>query len=242
MADLRVPAQGHAAAGEHPHPYGRHRARDRDRLHRRHGARHHHRGRALVVGPPLSGARSLSRGGECDAEDRIRADLLHLARRHALDLRHVACDLAVHHHPDDLQRLPGRRPEQDQARADLRGQQGADPDQGRAAGQRADADRGVEGECRPVARGRRGGRVPVRERRPWLPHPVRQPDLQDEHRDDRDHHPRAGVVGDVPRDLLAGSRGDATSLAPVPPVGRGKAQRSVSFDSNIYVDYVTRMG
>ena len=68
----------------------------------------------------LQGARSVSGGGQRHAEDRVRADLLHLARRHAVDLRHVAGDLAVHHHPDDLQRLPGHRSEQGQARADLR--------------------------------------------------------------------------------------------------------------------------
>ena len=45
-----------------------------------------------------------------------------------VDLRHVAGDLRVHHHPDDLLGLPGHRPEQDQARADVRRDQGADPD------------------------------------------------------------------------------------------------------------------
>ena len=47
---------------------------------------------------------------------------------------------------------------------------------------------------------------------PGLPHPVRQPDLQDEHRDDRHHHPGHRLVGDVSRDLLAGGRGDAAPL------------------------------
>ena len=46
-----------------------------------------------------------------------------------------------------------------------------------------------------------------------LSHPVRQPDLQDEHRDDRDHDPGDRVVADVPRDLVARSRGHAPALA-----------------------------
>ena len=114
--------QDHAAAGEHPRPHLVHRARHRARIHRRDGARHGDRRGAVVVGPALQGARSVSGGGERHAEDRVRADLLHLARRHAVDLRHVAGDLAVHHHPDDLQRLPGHRSEQGQAGADLRRQ------------------------------------------------------------------------------------------------------------------------
>ena len=38
---------------------------------------------------------------------------------------------------------------------------GADPHQGRAARQRSDADRGAEGQCRPVACRRRRRRIPV---------------------------------------------------------------------------------
>ncbi len=45
-----------------------------------------------------------------------------------------------------------------------------------------------------------------------LPDPVRQPDLQDEHRDDLDHDPRDRVVADVSRNLLARDRGDAAAL------------------------------
>ena len=37
-----------------------------------------------------------------------------------------------------------------------------------------------------------------------IPHPVRQPDLQDEHRDDCGHHPRDRLVVDVSRNLMAG--------------------------------------
>ena len=118
-----------------------------------------------------------------------------------VDLRHVARDLAVHHHPDDLFGLPGHRPEQDQAGADVRRDQGANPHQGGAAGQRADADRSAQGECRPVAGRRRGRRIPVGQSRPRLSDSVRQPDLQDEHRDDRDHDPGDRVVADVSRDL-----------------------------------------
>ena len=46
-----------------------------------------------------------------------------------------------------------------------------------------------------------------------LSHSVRQPDLQDEHRDDRDHDPGHRLIAHVPRDLLAGGRGDAAPLS-----------------------------
>ena len=49
---------------------------------------------------------------------------------------------------------------------------------------------------------------------------VRQPDLQDEHRDDRDHAPGDRVVADVSRDLVAGDRGDAAAV-----IGSGAAIR-----------------
>ena len=102
----------------------------------------------------------------------------------AVDLRHVARDLAVRHRADDLQRLPGHRSEQDQAGADVRRQQGANPHQGGAAGKRADPHRGAEGQRRPVAGRRRRRRIPVGEFRSRLSDPVRQPDLQGEYRDD----------------------------------------------------------
>ena len=120
LADLPRTAEGDAAAGQHPDPHLVDRARDRGRLHRRDGARHRDCRGAVVVARPLQGARPVSGRGQRHAEDRLRADLLHLARRDAVDLRHVACDLAVHHRADDLQRLPGHRSEQDQARADVR--------------------------------------------------------------------------------------------------------------------------
>ena len=123
LADIRGTAEGHAAAGQHPRAHLGHRVRHRGRLHRGDGARHRDRRGAVVVGQSLQGARPLSGRAQRHAEDRVRAALLHLARRDAVDLRHVAGDLAVHHHPDDLQRLPGHRSEQDQAGADLRRQQ-----------------------------------------------------------------------------------------------------------------------
>ena len=91
--------------------------------------------------------------------------------------------------------------------------QGADPDQGGAARQRADPDRGAQGQRRAVARRRGGRRIPVRQSRARLSDRLRQPDLQDEHRDDRDHDPGDRVVADVSRDLLARSRRDAAAVA-----------------------------
>ena len=84
----------------------------------------------------------------------------------------------------------------------VRRQQGADSAQGGAAGQRADTDRGAEGQCRPVAGRRRGRRIPVGQSRARLSHPVRQPDLQDEHRDDGGDHPRHRLVADVSGDRV----------------------------------------
>ena len=107
LAHLRRAPAGDPAPGEHPHPYLVHGVCDDHRIYRRHGAGHRHRGGAVVVARPLQGARSLSGGGKRHAEDCVRADLLHLARRYAVHLRHVACDLVVHQHPDDLQRIPG---------------------------------------------------------------------------------------------------------------------------------------
>ncbi len=63
-----------------------------------------------------------------------------------------------------------------------------------------------------VARGRGRGRVPVGQSGARLSHSVRRPDLQDEHRDDRNHHPGHRVVPDVPRDLAAGDRHHAAPL------------------------------
>ena len=96
----------------------------------------------------LQGAGSLPRRRQRHAEDGVRADLLHLARRHDVDLRHVARDFRVHHHPDDLFGLPGHRPQQDQACADVRRDQGADFNKGRPAWQRAHAGGCAQGECR----------------------------------------------------------------------------------------------
>ena len=124
LADLPGDAERHAAAGEHPHPHLGDHAGDSGRLHGRDGARDRDRRRTVVVECALQGARPLSRRGQCLAEDGICAAVLHLAWRHAVDLRHVARDLSLHHHPDDLFGLPGRRPEQDQARADLRRDEG----------------------------------------------------------------------------------------------------------------------
>ena len=83
---------------------------------------------------------------------------------------------------------------------------------GRIAGKRADAGGRAQGECRPVAGGCRRRRIPVGKCGPWLSHPVRQPDFQDEHRDDGNHHPGHRLVPDVSRDLLAGGRRDAPPL------------------------------
>ena len=48
--------------------------------------------------------------------------------------------------------------------------QGADSDQGSAPGQRSDADRGAEGQRRPLARRRGGRRIPVGKPGLRLPH------------------------------------------------------------------------
>ena len=75
---------------------------------------------------------------------------------------HVARDLAVRHHPHDLQRLPGHRSRtRSSSRRPFGASKGQILDQGGSAGQRADADRGAQGERRAVARRRRGRRIPV---------------------------------------------------------------------------------
>ena len=145
-----------------------HLQRDRGRLRRRHGARHGLRGAAVVVDLPLSRARSLHRGAQRDAEDCAGADLLHLARRRRVDLRHGDRGQRLHHDPDAVHRLSGHRSRQDQAGAAVwrLALEGADQD--RAAGQRADHDLHPEGQCRPRS-GRRGRRrIPGRQGRAWI--------------------------------------------------------------------------
>jgi NitT/TauT family transport system permease protein len=72
--------------------------------------------------------------------------------------RHVARDLALHRHSDDLQRVPGHRSEQDQARADIRRHQRQVLTKV-VLPEAFDLDRGAQGECGTLAGRRRGRRV-----------------------------------------------------------------------------------
>ena len=172
VANVHRAAEGNSAAARHSYPHLGNSVCDGARIHGRDRARHRDRGGPVVVGETLQGARPVSGSGECHAQDRLRADLLPLARCVALRLRHVAGDFAVHHHPDDLLGLPGHRSQQGETRADLRRQQGTDSEKGGVAGQRAHPDRRTEGERRPLAGRRRRGRIPVGESRSRLSHPV----------------------------------------------------------------------
>jgi hypothetical protein len=88
------------------------------------------------------------------------------------------------------------------------GHQAPDTQQGGASRQRADPDRSAQGERLAVA----GRRIPVCQPRARLPDPVRQPDLQAEHRHDGDHHPGAGVVADVSGNFLDRGRRHAEAM------------------------------
>ena len=83
----------HAATGGYPDAHMVDCAGDRARLHRRDGAGHHYCRRAVVVEFALRCSIPIS-SCQRDAEDGLRADLLYLARRDLVDLRHVACHLA----------------------------------------------------------------------------------------------------------------------------------------------------
>ena len=111
------------------------------------------------------------------AEDRAGADLLHLARRRHVDLRHGHRRQRLHHDPDAVYGISGHRSGQDQAGAAVRCLALEVLTKIVLPGSVPDHDLHAEGQCRPRS-GRRGRRrIPGRQGRAWTPHHLWQPDL-----------------------------------------------------------------